>query len=428
MSRYAEILKNEDPRIAQMFNVETETHASGSALIDDPFPGLARLLEKAPVYKGMAASLLGLPENQMFHVPSEVTYTALSFPAVSRALIENEVFSSRVYDSLPGNAQLGGTILHKVGLEHRGMRDAIQPMFSPEAAQTWWDDKIIAETVEVLISKIEGRGQADLFLELCARMPVHVVSAGFGIAPDDILPFRMALLGASEHGERDADRTSGMAKSRQMMLDVIKARRESPQDDVISRLVTAEVTTPDGGKRPFTDDEIVGNCRLILLAGGGTTWRQLGITIFALLNNPEQFEAFKADRSLAPRVVLESARWHATDLIFPRRVEQDVTLEGVDIPKGAMLHMCLGAANRDANRWEDPDRFDIMRPVQRALAFGGGPHSCLGQHVSRQEMVVALNAIMDRLPNLRWDPSKPPARLVGGLFQRGPSALPVVFD
>lgn len=363
----------------------------------------------------------------MFHLPGYLTYSAFSFDAVSRALIENQTFSSVGYDLFPSNARLNGTILHKIGADHRRIRDPIQPLFSPEAAQTWWSEKIIDETVEALISGIERKGAADIFVEFCARMPVHVVSAGFGIAPEDILPFRIALQQASDHHATQSERDAAQAKTGEMLEAVIDARRKTPENDIISKLVQAEVTLDDDTTRPLTNDEIVGNCRLILLAGGGTTWRQLGITLFALLNNPDQFEALKADRSLIPNVVLESARWHATDLIFPRQVAKDVTLDGVDIPAGALLHMCLGSANRDPSRWDDPDKFNIFRPVKRGVAFGGGAHSCLGQHVSRQEMVVALNAMMDRLPNLRWDTSKPPARLVGGLFQRGPSALPVVF-
>lgn len=429
MSSYAAILRDEDPRIAQIFNVEAETLSSGSTVIEDPFPGLNRLREAAPVHKGTVGELLGYPieKGGMFHLPGHLTYSAFSFDAVSRALIENKTFSSQGYDVFPSNARLSGTILHKIGTDHRRIRDPIQPLFSPEAAQTWWNDKIIQETVEVLISGIEGKGAADIFVEFCARMPVHVVSAGFGIPPEEILPFRMALIGANEHDASPGDREACQERSAEILTRVIEARRKQPENDIISKLVEAEITLDDDTTRPFTNEEIISNCRLILLAGGGTTWRQLGITLFALLNNPDQFEALKADRGLIPNVVLESARWHATDLIFPRRVEQDVTLEGVDIPAGALLHMCLGSANRDPKRWDNPDKFDISRPVQRGVAFGGGPHSCLGQHVSRQEMVVALNAMMDRLPNLRWDRSKPPARLVGGLFQRGPSALPVVF-
>jgi cytochrome P450 len=428
MSAYAEVLKKEDSRVYELFDVERETLDSGSILIEDPFPKLGRLRETAPVQQGALAELMGMAApGRMFpqHVPGHLTYTALSFNAVSRGLIENETFSSHGYHATGAVAAMGDTILNKVGAPHRCVRGSIQPLFTPDEAETWWSKKIIDETVETLISTIETKTSADLFVELCARMPMHVVSAGIGLAAEDIVPFRMAV--TTSHHATIEDKQAAGRQVRQILTDVIQARRRKPENDVISRLVEAEIDQDDGSTRPFTDEEILGNCRLIMLAGGGTTWRQLGITLFALLNNPDQFEALKADRSLAPRVILECARWHATDLIFPRQAAVDVTLEGVDIPKGALVHLCLGSANRDPSRWENPDKFDIMRPLQRSVAFGAGPHSCLGQHVSRQEMVTALNAIMDRLPNVRWDTSKPPARIVGGLFARGPSAIPVVF-
>lgn len=427
MSSYASALRQDDPRIREMFDVEADTLQGGSMLIDDPFPAMNRLRDKGPVHQGPLGALIGYPEADpsafRYHLPSQVTYSALSFDAVSEAFIKNEVFSSHVWHMFEGSSARGDTVLEKIGAEHRRIRGPIQPLFSPDAAQNWWTDKIIAETVETLISEIEVKRDADLFLELCARMPVHVVSAGFGFDPEEIIPFRIAL---RELG-RPSARAAAQETTARMLTRLIEARRRKPEDDIISKLVQAEVTEEDGTVRPFTTHEIISNCRLIVLAGGGTTWRQLGITLYALLNNPDQLEILKADRALIPNVILESARWCPTDLMFPRLVAQDATLAGVPVPKGALLHLCLGAANRDPNRWDDPDKFDITRTVKRSVAFGGGPHSCLGQHVSRQEMVLALNAVMDRLPNLRLDPSKPAPRLVGGLFQRGPSGIPVVF-
>ncbi|MDB5454015.1 MAG: hypothetical protein JWO33_2593 [Caulobacteraceae bacterium] len=428
MSAYADVLKKEDARVRELFDVEVETLDSGSVLIDDPFPEMSRLREVAPVQEGALGDLMGFKDAHFsHHIPGHPTYTAFSFAAVTRGLIENTTFSSVVYHTTGFVAAMGDSMLNRVGQPHRIYRDPIQPYFSPDAAENWWAGKIIDETVETLISEIETKDSADLFLELCARMPVHVVSAAFGLPPEDIIPFRMGLMTILRHTAPVEEKMAAMGEVRGILLRVITARRRKLEDDIISRFVEAELTLEDDTTRPFTDDEIISHCMLIVLAGGGTTWRQLGITLYALLNNPDQFELLKADRSLAPRVILESTRWHATDLIFPRQAAKDVVLEGVEIPQGALVHLCLGAANRDPRRWENPDKFDIMRPIQRSVAFGGGPHSCLGQHVSRQEMVTALDAIIDRLPNLRWDSSKPPAKIVGGLFARGPSAIPVVF-
>ncbi|WP_242130322.1 cytochrome P450 [Sphingobium sp. Sx8-8] len=428
MSNYVDALLREDSRLAQIFNVEADTLESGSALIEDPFPGLARLREKGSVQKGALGDLLGYPGYHFqHHMAGYPTYSTLSFKATNQGLIRNDLFSSRIYYKLGVVDGFGETILNKGGADHLRYRGPIQPMFSPQAAESWWNDTIIAETVEALIRDIETKGGCDLSLDLCARMPVHVVSAGFGIDPEEIISFRIAITGLLSHNATPQQRGQSMADARSILLKVITDRRSRPREDIISKMIAAPIKDGDGTIRSWTDDEIISHCILIVLAGGGTTWRQLGITIYALLNHPEQLALFMANRDMAGDVILEAARWHPTDLVFPRIVEQDTELEGVMLPKGAMLHLCLGSANRDPARWENPDRFDITRPVQRSLAFGGGPHSCLGQHVSRQEMVVALNAIFDRLPNLRWDPEQPPARLIGDLFARGPSALPVLF-
>jgi cytochrome P450 len=152
----------------------------------------------------------------------------------------------------------------------------------------------------------------------------------------------------------------------------------------------------------------------------------MGITLTALLQHPDVLAAVRNDRELVKAAVEESVRWNATDPMFSRWVTRDVELCGVAIPDGAVVHLCLGAANRDPARWERPDDYDIFRPLKPTLAFGGGPHICLGMHVARAEMTVAINALLDRLPNLRLDPDAEPPRIIG-MYERGATAIPVVF-
>src|SRR5262249_41438922 len=153
-------------------------------------------------------------------------------------------------------------------------------------------------------------------------------------------------------------------------------------------LINADLPMLDGTVRKMTDDEVFGYCRLIMLAGGGTTWRQLGITIVALLRDYRFWEACRDDRSLIERAVEESARWMPTDPTFPRLVTEDVEVEGVVIPAGARVDLCLGSANRDPARWDNPEAFDLFRAPQTQLGFGMGPHRCLGMEVAKQEMVA----------------------------------------
>jgi cytochrome P450 len=163
-----------------------------------------------------------------------------------------------------------------------------------------------------------------------------------------------------------------------------------------------------------------------LAAGSGTTWKQLGITLTALLTRPETLAAVRQDRSLLKAAVEESLRWCPTDPMFSRFAAEDTELGGVAIPKGSVVHMCFGAANRDPARWPDPDNYDIHRTLRPSLGFGGGPHICLGMHVARAEMHTAINALLDRLPNLRLDPDQPPPQIIG-MYERGPTEIPVLW-
>lgn len=115
-----------------------------------------------------------------------------------------------------------------------------------------------------------------------------------------------------------------------------------------------------------------------------------------------------------------------TDPMFSRWVTEDIDFHGVPVPKGSVLHICLGAANRDPARWDRPNDFEITRSVKPSLAFGNGAHICLGMHVARAEMTVGINALLDRLPNLRLDPDAEPPRYIG-FYERGATAIPVLF-
>jgi cytochrome P450 len=424
-----ETLTRKDARYDEMFLIENEARVFGMEIIEDPYPAFKRMLAEGPVLKGALSECMGLPPEHSGHMyrPGPTYYTAVSFNAVSDAFLDPETFSSDFYSKyMDVEKHLGDPIIAMNGSRHRRYRNVIQPDFQPATAADWWSEKVVAGAIETLISAIESQGHADLNADLFARLPMHVAAAGFGLSPEQGLDFRHAIQRSSPGGP-EAERHGAAAEVLRIVGDVIRERQQEPKDDIISHLTQAEFEEEDGGRRPLTFQEIMDFCRIIVFAGGGTTWRQLGITTVALLNHPEQLEALKANRKLLPAAILESARWHPTDPLFPRLVMKDTTLRGVDLPAGAALHLCLGAANRDPTRWTDPDKFDIHRPLQRSVAFGAGPHSCLGQHLARQELVMTFNAIFDRLPNLRLDPAKPAPRITGGLVARGPGPIHVLF-
>jgi cytochrome P450 len=408
-----------------LFDADAEALAAGWAT-DDPYPYLLKLLDGPPVRKGTLEELMGVPQMYPLQLFQGEVYSILSYEAVNAAFMDAETFNNKVYESL-SKPTLGDTLLNMDGAHHKSMRNVTKPWFKPSFTNGWWNDKWIVRAVDELFDRITAKDHADLNLELCAPLPMSVVSIGFGIPVGEALSFRQALhvvmsqkdpvLVAEAHAEVE-----------RVLHKLMAERREQPEDDLVSRLVHADLKLEDGTTRKLTDDEVMRYCMLIIHAGGGTTWRQMGITIMALLNHPEQMDALRKDRSLLRPAIQEATRWYPTDSAFLRYVARDTVFEGVEMKAGSIAYLCLATANRDRTQWEDPDAFNILRPTKRHFAFGAGVHACLGQHLSRQEMEVALNAVLDQLVDLRWDPDYPPARMSGGtLIGRGPNALQVRF-
>jgi cytochrome P450 len=418
-----------DPRYREMFDVAKEAMQTAGRVEGDLTPRMNALRNRSPVMKGSLRRILELPEVHMaFDRPRE-HYTLFSFKLCERAFRENLLFSSEVYKESPGVQNFGRTILEMTGEEHRRYRGMVQPIFVRPKAVTLWKQTWIDDAVNALLDRLNDWECADLNLELCARLPVHVVTRGIGMSSEDALTFREHLQ-RSTIGARtlpEAEVTHARAEVWRMLKELIDARRAEPRDDVMSSLAANEFKLADGTSRKLTDAEVFGYCRLIMLAGGGTTWRQLGITLHALLSDYSLWEACRDDRSLVEKAVDESLRWMPTDPTFPRLMMLDTELEGMVIPKGARVDVCLGAANRDPSRWDDPDRYDPLRSAKYHLGFGLGPHQCLGMNVAKQEMITALEGLMDRFPNMTLDAAAPPAHLQGGLEQRGMSAVRVRF-
>jgi cytochrome P450 len=389
---------------------------NGGWFEDDPYPTWRDLRERGPVHAGTVHELSGLDRPALFHglpYPELPHYSAFSYEACDGAYRDAKVFASSPVAAEIDKREVSAlnSMLSMDGAHHRRYRSLVQPSFVPAKAQ-WWIRNWIEQTVHLLIDHFEGAGRAELNVDFCAAIPVLTITGSFGVPVEQALDIREAL-----HNPLDLV---------EMIKPVVAARRESPQDDLISVLVEAEIEAEDGTTQRLSDPEIYSFAALLLAAGSGTTWKQMGTTLAALLQRPEVLRAVTADRELLRPAIEESLRWLPTDPMFSRWATQDVDFFGTSIPKGAVVHLCLGAANRDPSRWENPDDYDVYRDMRPSLSFGNGPHICLGMHVARAEMLVGIGALLDRLPNLRLDPDQAPPRYVG-FYERGASAIPVLF-
>jgi cytochrome P450 len=375
--------------------------------IADPYPMWAEGRRTCPVQRTVGA--LG-----------NDTYLVHRRADVEAILRDGETYSSRINDDTMGPF-MGRTILAMDGDEHRRHRDLVARAFRASALQRWGDD-LIAPTVHALLDDIAPTGKADLVPQLTACFPVQVIAAILGVPVDDYARFQ-TWADDITLGPRNPKRS--MAASRAMteyLAPVLADRRANPCGDLLSDLVTAEV---DG--HVLDDDHLYGFLRLLLPAGAETTYHLFGNCLAALVTHPDALASVTADRSLVPAVIEETLRWETSVTMTNRETTRAVELGGCPVPKKAVLLALVGSANRDESYSEDPDRWDPYRPPKPHLAFGTGHHQCLGMHLARLELRIGIEAVLDRLPNLRRDPAFP-APEIRGLPFRSPPALHVLFD
>ncbi|MBL7494990.1 cytochrome P450 [Frankia sp. CNm7] len=404
-------------RLKELFDLRSSYNvAMGGDFQTDPYPVWERLRKQAPVHEGTVHKLTGYPGEAFFQglpFPDRPHFSAFSFAACDAAFRDEETFASSptAVDPTGQAAGVESSLISMNGAQHRRYRALVQPSFLP-AKSGWWISSWIEETVHLLIDSFVADGRAELNVDFCAAIPILTITGSLGIPVEQALIIREWL--------------SQPAKIVGMLAPIVAARRESPRDDLISVLVQAELPDEDGTTHRLSDVEIYSFAILLLLAGSGTTWKQMGIILTALLQRPEILKAVRADRRLLRATIEEAIRWTPTDPMFSRFVTADIEFFGAHIPKGSVLHLCVAAANRDPERWERPDEFDIHRPLKRSLGFGGGMHICLGMHVARAEMTVGIGALLDRLPNLRLDPDAASPRIIG-MYERGATEIPVLF-
>ncbi len=424
-----DILTSDDPLYAELYDVRREAEAMGNDVDRDTTAEVAALRAQAPVHASSLRELLGLPVHRRHPLADgRAKYCALSFAACETVLRDSETFSSSIiHHPNPANEKILG-LLEMDGTEHRAYRRALQPIFLKSKTDSWWREQWIDHSVAQLVANLKTRDRADLNLDFCARIPVHTITTAIGLEGDDALKFRMAWIRSGGLGRiSPEEQREGAATVDRMLHGLVDARRAQPADDVISRLIAADLALPGEAVRPLTDREVVLNARLIMIAGGGTSWRQMGIALFALLSHPEAMGAVRADAAKIETAIEESTRWVANSGLFCRLVTRDTVVEGVPIPEGAVVEVWLNAANRDPAQWDDPDHFDLTRPPSNHLGFGIGQHRCLGLNVARAEMEVGIKAVLDAFPDIRLDPEAQAPFITGGLEQRGVSGLPVLL-
>ncbi len=362
------------------------------AFLDDPYPTYRALQAHAPVHR--------LPDGTYFltrHADLTACYR-------DRRLLSDKTreFRPKFGDSPLYRHHTTSLVFNDPPL-HTRVRKLLASAFTPRTLQAM--ESRIAALVDRLLDRAADAGGMDLIADFAAAVPIEVIGDMLGVPRTDRGPLRgysLAILGALEPvlSAEQLERGNRAVGEFSAYLDgLIAERSRRPSEDaadVLSQLVHGEV---DGER--LTHEELVQNCIFLLNAGHETTTNLIGNGVDALLRFPDQLDRLRREPALVRSAVEEALRYESSNQLGNRRVGEAMEIGGVTMAEGTYLHLCIGAANRDPAEFAEPDRFDIARQPNRHLAFGGGPHICLGNSLARMEGAIAIGRLVQRFPRLR---------------------------
>lgn len=347
-------------------------------------------------------------------------YCITSYQAVEAAFRDGDLFPAEAWYQLSSEPVMGRTFISMPPSEHRIYRKLATPAFRSRVI-AGHDVKIYHRVSNELIDGFAATGQADLVAQFTRSFPLIMISRMLGLPmtqEEDFKRWALSLLNFIH----DAEEGLGAAAEISAFLQpLIEERRNQPQDDVLTELVQAEVE----GRR-LSDEEIISHIRLLFPTGADTTYLALGNLIYALLTQEDAWEQVKSDPAARAGAIEELLRWEPPAGIIARlSCDHEITFFGQIIPAGSVVLFGVDAANRDPEVFPEPDRYDIFRQSGKVMTFGPGPRACPGMHLARHELRMALDVLVERLPNMQLMDHD--AALPRGTMLRGPQALHVRF-
>jgi cytochrome P450 len=383
-----------------------------STIQDDPYPVYAWLRENAPLYRNEEHGFWALSRHAdvLAAVRDEATYS-------------NQMGVSIDPASWGPQARYAMSFLAMDPPEQTRLRALVSRGFTPRRVQQL-EPRIRGLACEYLDAALDG-APFDFIDEFAGKLPMDVISELLGVPKADRAELRRLadLLIDRPAGMRDVPQ-AGLDAALALFAyigDMIAARRRMRHDDLVSALVEAEV---DGDR--LADSEIVGFVLLMIVAGNETTTKLLGNCLYWGHRNPDQLAGVLADGTRVPLWVNETLRYDTSTQMLARYLAKDVELHGRVAPAGSQLLLLLGSANRDAEVFPDPDRYDLDRDTSALVSFGGGRHYCLGANLARLESNIALSELVARASRIEVDEAGGIER-VRSVNVRGFAHLPVVI-
>ncbi len=389
--------------------------------VANPYPLLARLREKEPVYwsDGIGGWLLTRYDDIL-----------ISFKQTTHYSNENRLGKAVEYLPPERRAKFKPFedhyatkgLLHSDPPDHTRLRALVTREFTVMIVEKMRPR--IQEVVDGLLDAAEKNGRMDVVPDLAAALPVQVIAEILGVPPPDRYLIRkwtdhiLRFQGVNKPSEADLSRAQdALMEMRAYIKSMINERRRQPRGDLMGKFVAAE----SEGQR-LSEAELINTCVTLFTAGHETTLSLISNTIYTLLANSDQYQLLRHDPGLLESAIEESLRYESPVSRQSRLMKDNTELAGKKLKKGEIVFQMLNAANRDPAYFTDPDKFDIQRQKNRHIAFGQGIHFCVGAALSRTESTIAVGTALKRFPNLRlvddkpdWDVSKRNSRVLRSL-------------
>jgi len=374
---------------------------------DLPGPALHDLYRAARGTAGLARTRLhGLP-----------AFLLVRFADVKAFLGDDQGFPGGMTYVHQVEPVVGRTFISMDGDEHKLHRQLATPAFRSSAVTRFVEQALLPLAHE-LVDRFAARGAADLVAEFTDVLPYVAISRKLGLPVESERRQRALARGLLTYPADPAGARAAADELTQTILPALAARWRAPSDDVLSRLLAAEV---DG--RRLGEDAVISHVRLLFAVGATTTADAMSNLFWALLTQPGLVERARREPALRPGIVHELLRWEPPVAALPRFTVAGGRIGGEDVAPGSLVLAALAGANRDPDVFDDPDRFLPERDEKEILTFGFGSKYCPGVNLARRQLLAALDVVLERLPELRLAGSAAPS---GGIL-RSVKSLPVVW-
>lgn len=351
-------------------------------------------------------------------------WMVVNYEGILEVMQKSEVFSNSVVTPLDPNPQYKWIPEMLDGDEHKQWRRQLGPLFSPKSVEGL-ESKVrqrAADLVEEIV--LRGTGTCDFMVDFAQIFPTSIFLELMGLPVDELdqfMEWEHTILHSTDDNPEALKqrRLAAMQAVMGRFASIIAERRIDPRDDIVSKALTFEVN----GK-PVSDEDLLSFCLLMFMAGLDTVSATLGWIYYHFANNADDRAVIVADSEAIPAAVEEIMRAYA--IVTPaRKVMQDTEIQGCPMKAGDMVGIPLLAATRDESAFADGKSIDITRTPNNHIGFGAGPHRCLGSHLARRELRIALEEWHKRIPNYRVVPG---SELIETGGQLGLISLPLEWD